>query len=132
MKPILTLGHRFHRPSFTRCRAAFFVLVTLLVIPRVLEASDHADPIDPFNLVPLEGGITDLFVFPVDADGKLAVPFQRPQGPERKKRPELTREQQGKLKDLVVILCVRRALTETGSLMLEPYTYSVHMDLHRA
>lgn len=31
--------------------------------------------------------------------------------------------------NMVVILCVRRALTQTSSLELTPYTYSVHMDL---
>jgi hypothetical protein len=31
---------------------------------------------------------------------------------------------------VVVILCVRRGLTQTNSLKLLPYTYRIHMDLH--
>src|SRR5688572_32901878 len=37
-------------------------------------ASDHADPIDPFNKERLEGGITDLFAFPVDANDAPVAP----------------------------------------------------------
>jgi len=87
------------RNSGRPLRWAVVTAVTLLLIVP-LRASDHADPIDIFNRKPLEGGITDLFVFP-DSDGK----------------------------QLVVLLCVRRALTQTGSLRLEPYTYSIYMDL---
>lgn len=67
-------------------------------------ASDHADPIDLFMRQPLEPGITDLFVFP---------------SPER-------------AGELVFVLCVRRALVESASLRLEPYTYRIHMDLNTA
>ena len=77
--------------------------------------------------------ITDLFVFPVDAAGKPAFPFDRTDGirlhdPDVKQRPELAPEQLAQIKALVVILCVRRALTQTGSLNLKPYAYRVHMD----
>ena len=68
----------------------------LLIVP--VRASDHADPIDILRRMELEGGITDLFVFP----------------------------DRGKL---IVVLCVRRALTQTLKLNLEPYTYAIHMDL---
>jgi hypothetical protein len=100
-----------------------------------LFASDHADPIDPFNRERLEGGITDLFFFPILADGKPAFPFRRTDGislvtPDLRPRPELTNAERSQIKGFVVILCVRRALTETGSLRLEPYTYRIHMDTH--
>lgn len=64
-------------------------------------ASDHADPIDIANRVPGEASLSDLFVFP-DND----------------------------FTQLVVILCVRPALTGKEALELEPYTYEVYMDLH--
>jgi hypothetical protein len=98
-------------------------------------ASDHADPIDPFNWERLEGGITDLFAFPVLANGEPAFPYQ----PKNKlsladpvtdtAREPLTDEQRAKIDSLVIILCVRRELTQTGSLKLEPYTYRIHLDL---
>ena len=68
-----------------------------------LRASDHADPIDLFNRIRLEGGITDLFFFP--RTDERGVPRME------------------------VVLCVRRALTRSGSLMLDPYTYTINMDL---
>src|SRR5688572_22869920 len=76
------------------------VLVGVLLTPS-LDASDHADPIDLWNRLPQEGAITDLFVFP-DGGGSR----------------------------LVLIMCVRRSLTRTNSLVLEPYTYTIHMDLN--
>ena len=79
------------------------VVVALILMLAPLRASDHADPVDLFNRKPLEGGITDLFVFP--------------------------RTDENGVKRMEVILCVRRALTEAGSLMLEPYTYTINMDL---
>ena len=98
-------------------------------------ASDHADPIDPFNREQLEAGITDLFVFPIDENGAPVFPFERTDGvslsmPDVKPRPALTAEQQAKIKELVVILCVRRQLTQSGTLNLEPYHYQIHFDLH--
>ena len=66
-------------------------------------ASDHADPIDNplmfWKTTPLEGGITDLFVFP-------------------------TRDNQ----QLVVVLSVRRSLTGKPA-KLDQFEYVVHMDL---
>jgi len=115
-------------------RLAALVAVAALSSTPVF-ASDHADPIDPFNRERLEGGITDLFFFPILEDGKAAFPFERMDkvslsAPDLSLRPALTAEQRSKIKGYAVILCVRRALTETGSLRLEPYTYRVHMDLH--
>jgi len=79
------------------------VAAALILMLTPLGASDHADPIDLFNRKPLEGGITDLFFFP--------------------------RTDENGVKRMEVILCVRRALTQAGSLMLEPYTYTIYMDL---
>jgi len=83
------------------CRAA--VALTLLLAPLPMYASDHADPVDIWNRKRLEGGITDLFFFP-------------------------RTDEQG-VRRMELILCVRRALTEAGSLILEPYTYTIYMDL---
>jgi len=111
------------------------LVVAAVLLSTSLFASDHADPIDPFNRERLEGGITDLFFFPILADGKAAFPFQRTDGislamPDLKPRPAVTATERSQIKGFAVILCVRRALTETGSLRLEPYTYRIHMDLH--
>lgn len=73
-----------------------FALLFLLAVPAF--ASDHADPI---NLEELEGGITDLFVFP-------------------------NKEQD----QLIVIFGVRRALTQLPPYHLSEYTYAVYVDLH--
>jgi hypothetical protein len=110
-------------------------IAALVLSAPALHASDHADPIDPFNRERLEGGITDLFVFPILQDGRAAFPFKRTDGisiasPDLSMRPSVTTDQQGQIKGLAVILCVRRALTESGSLNLAPYTYRIHMDLH--
>src|SRR5580765_6602081 len=83
------------------CRAA--VALTLLLAPLPMYASDHAEPVDIWNRKRLEGGITDLFFFP-------------------------RTDEQG-VRRMELILCVRRALTEAGSLILEPYTYTIYMDL---
>jgi hypothetical protein len=96
-------------------------------------ASDHADPIDLTRMAPLEPVITDLFVFPVDMDGQPAFPFVRKdfiqlQQPDLSPRRELTAEERAKIKALIVILCVRRMLTDSGSLNLEPYHYQIHID----
>ena len=85
-------------------RRGALVALLLLAFSAAPHASDHADPIDLFMRRPLEPGITDLFVFPSpDKPGEM-----------------------------VVILCVRRALTQSASLKLEPYTYKIHMDLNTA
>lgn len=121
-------------------------------------ASDHADPIDIFRREPLEPVITDLFVFPVDKYGKV-VGLHRPKdgiplhafpgdyaNPESGSakynadpsmsstalRTELTAEQRSQIKSLVIIFCVRRALTESHKLNLEPYTYRIHLDSNSA
>jgi hypothetical protein len=111
------------------------VVVAAVLFSSSLFASDHADPLDPFSLQRLEGGITDLFFFPILADGKPAFPFQRADGismatPDLRPRPALTAAQRSQIKGYAVILCVRRALTQTPSLRLEPYKYRIHMDLH--
>jgi hypothetical protein len=98
-------------------------------------ASDHADPIDPFNKERLEGGITDLFVFPVDANDQPVAPHMASDGislaaPLVEPRRMLSQAEQQQIDALVVILCVRRQLTNTGSLRLTPYTYRINMDLH--
>lgn len=89
--------------TFLRRRIGL-VAMLVMAFSAAPHASDHADPIDLFMRNPLEPGITDLFVFPSpDKPGEM-----------------------------VVILCVRRALTQTASLRLEPYTYKIHMDLNTA
>jgi hypothetical protein len=122
------------RPTTGTRRVAALATAAVL-FSTSLFASDHADPIDPFNRERLEGGITDLFFFPILADGKPAFPFPRKDGislamPDLSQRPALTSEQRSQIKGFAVILCVRRALTQTGSLRLEPYTYRISMDLH--
>ncbi len=98
-------------------------------------ASDHADPIDPFNREALEGGITDLFVFPVNANGEPVLPTKVNQALSLadpladSAREETTSQERAQIDALVVVLCVRRALTQTGSLKLAPYTYRIHFDL---
>ncbi|MCA9064025.1 MAG: hypothetical protein KDA96_13230, partial [Planctomycetaceae bacterium] len=92
-------------------------------------ASDHADPVDVIGYKRLEPGITDLFVFPVDREGHRIAGFQRDQGiPLTRQMSEiyrspLTAEQKAEIDSLVIILCVRRSLTEKDTLDLEPYTY---------
>jgi len=100
------------------------LVAAAVLLSTSLFASDHADPIDPFNRERLEGGITDLF-FPILADGKPAFPFHRTDGIslamlDLSLRPALTAGERSQIKGFAVILCVRRALTETGSLQLEP------------
>lgn len=97
-------------------------------------ASDHADPIDIVGGAPQEPGITDLFFFPVKANGAPASPFVRPDGislaePELGPRPELTAAQRAEIDAFVVILCVHRLLVDPSKLDLDPYTYRIHMDL---
>jgi hypothetical protein len=136
------MNPRVPPPRRARCigprtgrRGVVALVAAAVLISNSLFASDHADPIDPFNRERLEGGITDLFFFPILADGQPAFPFRRTDGislatPDLRPRPALTDADRSRIKGFVVILCVRRALTETGSLRLEPYTYRVHMDLH--
>lgn len=121
------------RPPARRSPWGAVLAAAIVLAAGPLHASDHADPIDPFNKERLEGGITDLFIFPVLEDGSPAFPFERTDGislaaPDLKPRPPLTNEQRAKITHMMVIFCVRRALTETGSLHLDPYTYRIHMD----
>jgi len=112
--------------------------VLVLALTSTVVASDHADPIDLTRMRPLEPVITDLFVFPVDVKGKVVAPFEVTDGiplhPRRDPnkglpmRPEMTPEERKSIKSLVAILCVRRMLTQTKSLNLEPYRYQLHMD----
>src|SRR5688500_2709634 len=113
----------------------FILRIVLLLLPSGAPASDHADPIDPFSREQLEAGSTDLFVFPIDENGMPVHPFKRTDGislerPDLSPRPALTDEQRAQIKDLIVILCVRRQLTQSGKLNLEPYRYRIHFDLH--
>jgi hypothetical protein len=97
-------------------------------------ASDHADPIDPLNFEQLEGGITDLFVFPVDKNEQPVGTFKREAGVPLANtlkdvvRNPLSEDDKKKIDALVFILCVRRQLTQTGTLHLEPYTYRILVD----
>ena len=89
-------------------------------------ASDHADPVELpiFNLLDdakpspdqdkkLAGGITDLFVFPVDESDQ----------------PVLKGDQIARVKSFVFILCVRPILPPNPpKLELTPYTYAIHID----
>ena len=125
------------------CSVLAGALIGLLSSP--LAASDHADPIDFTRKKPLEPGITDLFFFPVDGEGRVvnlykdndSIPLHPLLGCDTRdpgkschlpKRSEVSAEQRQQIKAFVVILCVRRALTQTNSLHLEPYTYKIHMD----
>ncbi len=112
------------------------VVFTALSLPysSLSFASDHADPIDPFNRERLEGGITDLFVFPVTKDDKPAVPYEGNRSiplhydPADLARTMLTTAQRGEIDALVMILCVRRSLTPTDKLNLTPYTFRIQVD----
>jgi hypothetical protein len=108
-----------------------------LLLTRTLFASDHADPIDLFRTERLEPGITDLFFFPVDENDNVVAPYVAEDKlslaePNLKPRKELTAEERAKIKFFVVIVCVRRELTDTNTLRLEPFTYRIQMDLNTA
>jgi hypothetical protein len=148
-------------------RGLFLAGIAVAMSGFPLAASDHADPIDILRTQPLEPVITDLFVFPVDKDGKsilkyeLPVPAKpnakvvgagsAPSGkneearqnrifvrkdnislavPDLAKRDELTNDERKSIHSLIVIVCVRRALTKTKSLNLTPYNYRIHLDTH--
>ncbi len=130
--------HGFSCPIRRRMAAGIFsalLVTTLHYGPNVVHASDHADPMDLTRLQPLEPVITDLFVFPVDAQGHPVSPFERTDqvrlhNPDLSLRPALPDAERDKIRGLIVILCVRRALTSQGTLQLEPYRYAIHMDTH--
>ncbi|HYR21514.1 MAG TPA: hypothetical protein VEP30_01140 [Chthoniobacterales bacterium] len=104
-----------------------------------LRASDHADPIhlpqgmeifddgkpNAMAVAKLAGNTTDLFVFPIKDDGKLAD-FPRNKGQDLNLQPA----ELAQIKALAVILCVRPALRKAPPLDLSTYTYSINMDLH--
>jgi hypothetical protein len=117
-------------------RLLSFLAFVLFAVPVVL-ASDHADPVDILNRKRLEPGITDLFVFPIKMNEEAAFPFDRKDGislanPDLKPRKPLTAEEMSQISHIVVILCVRRALTERNKLMLEPYTYQILFDFNNS
>jgi hypothetical protein len=125
--------------TMIRIVATRVVLPALAIVSSsaLLLASDHADPVDLWNRKRLEPGITDLFLFPMKANEEPAFPFKRTNGislanPDLKPRESLSREEMSQISHVGVILCVRRALTETNKLMLEPYTYRIHMDLNNS
>src|SRR5579871_106300 len=110
--------------------------ILVLLIGPSLFASDHADPLDFTRMKPLEPVITDLFVFPVDKEGKVVAPFKGDDIPlhpgQLVKREALSDKDKQSIKGLMLILCVRRALTQAKSLKLEPYTYKIHIDTSSA
>jgi hypothetical protein len=92
----------------------------LLLVPAAA-ASDHADPID---LDRLEGGITDLFVFPTKNGVRGR---QKTVGDKAVWEPVDVRE----ANELAVVFCVRRSLTTPPPYHgLNEFTYSICMDLH--
>jgi hypothetical protein len=113
------------------------VTLTVLVVAGIclLVGFDHADPIDPLNFERLEGGITDLFAFPLTQQGTPAIPFQGNRSISLSDpftdnvRPATTSEQRQQIDSLVFILCVRRALTSRGNLTLAPYSFRIHLDM---
>ena len=120
---------------------------TLLFSPS-LRASDHADPIHlPQGLeifddgkpndaatARLAGNTTDLFVFPVGADGKL-VNFPAKEGPPfttydpNKPAVYLDSTEVAQIKALAVIFCVRPGLRKAPPLDLSAFTYLINIDL---
>lgn len=116
----------------TRSRSICSVLLVLL--PLAAAASDHADPIDVLNRQRQERALTDLFVFPVKRDGTPAFPFERDSKLPLHDlladvvRDPLSDEQREQIDSLVFILCVRRQLTDSTTLKLEPYTYRINID----
>ncbi|MEQ8764815.1 MAG: hypothetical protein RL885_12865 [Planctomycetota bacterium] len=120
------------RPASRRVFRRATVLAVALLLWTPLMGSDHADPIDVLRADDREPGLTDLFFFPIDAEGRPIhqfagddVPLAEPR---REPRDELTPEQQSGIAGYAAILCVRRELVDPESLNLEPYTYTVHWD----
>ena len=127
-----------HDSPFGALRLTLVLLLSLLTLP--MRASDHADPIHFPNAMELfddgkpnamanarlAGNTTDLFVYPLKADGTLA------NFPPKDGEPVTTNLQPSELaqiKSLAVILCVRPGLRKAPPLDLSAYTYSIHMDL---
>ena len=126
--------------SVAQCRLLIIFSIALPLATLPARASDHADPIHFPNGMELfddgkpnamanarlAGNTTDLFVYPLKADGTLAN-FSPKDG-----EPPTTNLQPSELaqiKALAVILCVRPGLRKAPPLDLSAYTYSIHMDL---
>lgn len=126
----LRAGRRVRRAV----RAALASVLVPVLLTAKAGASDHADPIDPTYMLRQEGAITDLFVFPVLKDGTPAFPFERAAKLPLHDtladvvREELTGDEQREIDSLVFIVCVRRQLTDSGTLKLLPYEYRIHVD----
>ncbi len=114
------------------------LICAVLLVASVAFASDHADPMDLLNRQRQEGAITDLFCFPILADETPAYPFTRDAKLPLHDtlvdivRKPLTDEEKNQIDSLVFIMCMRRQLTDATMLRLEPYTYSIHIDLDSA
>lgn len=110
------------------------LFVCLLVATSVVRASDHADPIDPLRFQRQEARLTDLFVFPVDADGVPTKSFQRSANlPLNDTLADIVREplnakERADIAALVFILCIHRSLENPESIELSPYTFQIHID----
>jgi hypothetical protein len=48
------------------------------------------------------------------------------------KGPSAAADEGKEIDAIVIVLCVRRQLTDSGSLKLTPYTYRIHLDVHRS
>src|SRR5687768_1449525 len=98
--------------------ACLFAAVLVSAILPAARASDHADPqgLDAFLVQKSpEANITDLHAFVVDRAG----------------RPILDASRLGEGDQLIISLCVRRALRPdlVGGLNLKGYKFRVHVDL---
>lgn len=143
---ILTASAR--RTSFQLLLGWALLGSAFLFSPMVVIASDHADPIhlpmgpeifddgkpNDAAVARLAGNTTDLFVFPVGADGKL-VNFPEKEGPPfttfDRTKPKILLEAAdvAQIKALAVIFCVRPGLRKKPPLDLSGYTYFINMDL---
>src|SRR5262245_43952476 len=100
----------------TLALGALFAAIPALLFSPAARASDHADPID---LDRLEGGITDLFVFPAKDMAR------REKRQVKKDQPEesvaITSAESNRL---IIVFCVRRALTASPPFEgLDQFTY---------
>ena len=132
------------QPAATHPQSSFLSLwlgMALLFLTLPIRASDHADPVhlpqgmeifddgktNAMAAARLAGNTTDLFVFPLGADGRLAD-FPRKEG--EAATADLQPAELAQIKALAVILCVRPGLRKAPPLDLSAYTYAIHMDLH--
>jgi hypothetical protein len=109
-------------------RGAVLALVAGWALPPAVPASDHADPV---SLARLEGGITDLFIFPA-RDFLRRVEDSGLKDAAQDGRPKTYRAvRNGEANRLVVVLCVRRSLSTSPPYEgLDQFTYRIHADLH--